>query len=114
LCIWIPKGRCKKARVAVISGYRGHSNKNIDTDDDSNIKLSINGATSKEISADNRVVSAEEIYQLVDFHIGDKYVTARGYINEKDEKVVESLEMLLNGIFVQLNAISNAKCADII
>ena len=70
-----------------------------------NIVLSIEGGNAITISKDNRSIKADDVYRLISFSRGDKYVVESLNEDNIDAPVLKFFEELITDIVKKLNRI---------
>ena len=72
------------------------------------INISIENGNTITISKDNRSVKADDIYKLIDFSRGDKYMVESQNEANVDAPVLKFFEELLSDIVKKLNRIADS------
>jgi len=72
---------------------------------DKSIKIFVNEEEKYQIEAQNRSISADKLYDIFDFSIGDYYTVSSESITHIDSQVLEFFTELLKDIAKKANAI---------
>ena len=76
---------------------------------DKSLKIYINQEEKYSITGDNRSVSADKIYEIVGFTIGDHYKVVSENVNNVDKQVMDFFTELFNNITEKANSLSADK-----
>jgi hypothetical protein len=74
---------------------------------DKTIKIVINDEEKHTILENARSISADEIYKIIGFSIGDHYIVSFENIANVDEPVLKYFYELFNEIIIKINSLNN-------
>ena len=72
---------------------------------DKNIKILVDGKEKKSISSENRKITADEIYNLLNYTKGDTYTIEKKNAKNLDTQVLDFFSELMSDIVNQVNII---------
>ncbi|WP_196603066.1 hypothetical protein [Pectinatus frisingensis] len=70
---------------------------------DRDIKICVNGKIKYTVNHDNRSISAKDIYNILDYSVGDKYTISIENINDIDAAALEFFKDLFDEITKEIN-----------
>jgi len=82
-------------------------NINLIMDTEKKIKININNEEKHIIYENNRTISADKIYELINFSLGDHYVITKENKSKIDEPVLDFFYELFNEIINKINSLED-------
>lgn len=76
---------------------------NLEMKDNKDIVISMNGVPKKTILESNRALSAQDIYDIIDFNVGDKLSVEQINVNDLDKNVLSFFSDMFSDICKTIN-----------